>query len=109
MAFLRWQIFTIYGVVLLSIWLAALQATVTTTTTTTTTEEETTSGFAAVVVKLSIQWAPLWGILMLGFYSVSWIAYGVVTLRDNPDSAKELEQQVKEARAEMKRRGIILT
>lgn len=59
------------------------------------------------ILRMVIELAPLWFILLLGIYAVIWIAYGVITLQDNPNSARELEEQVKQAKEEMKRRGII--
>ena len=59
------------------------------------------------LVQAGVQFAPIWGIILLGIYAVAWIAYGVVTLKDNPRSAKELEEHVKEAKVEMKKRGIV--
>mmetsp|Transcript_4546 Transcript_4546/g.11406 ORF Transcript_4546/g.11406 Transcript_4546/m.11406 type:complete len:97 (-) Transcript_4546:306-596(-) len=95
MPLLRWQIFGIYGIALCSVWLAGLRWI--------SSDESTDIDF---YTRIGIQFGPLWCVVLLGIYAVSWIAYGVITLKDNPDSAKELEQHVKEAKADMKKRGI---
>lgn len=83
--FLRWQIFGIYVVVLVSIWWVTWKA------------------FPIMIVAL----APLWGLILLGLYAISWVVYGVVTLKDNPEAAKELEKEVEEAKQELRKRGIL--
>ena len=54
-----------------------------------------------------LEYAPFWAILLLGLYAMSSIAYGVVQCMDFPDAALEIEKQVKEAKVEMSRRGVI--
>lgn len=54
-----------------------------------------------------LKYAPIWIILILGVYAVSTIAHGVIQCKDFPDAALEIEKQVKEARTEMSRRGVI--
>lgn len=56
---------------------------------------------------LLLKYAPIWMILMLGLYAVLSIAGGVVQCKDFPDAAREIEKQVKEAKIEMSRRGVI--
>jgi len=56
-----------------------------------------------------IDWAPVWAVAALGVYAVVSVMYGVANFRDCPEAAKEIEQQVIEARKELKRRGIIST
>jgi Dolichol-phosphate mannosyltransferase subunit 3 (DPM3) len=51
--------------------------------------------------------APVWAVLVLGFYLLSLLVYGVFTYRDCPEAALELESEIKEAKIEMKRRGVI--
>lgn len=60
------------------------------------------------VVTVIVLYAPLWGILSLGFYAIFNIAMGVKNVRDVPEAAMELEQQILEAKQEMKKRGILL-
>lgn len=54
-----------------------------------------------------VAYAPIWAVLLLGIYAVTTIAVGVINCKDFPDAASELERQVKEAKAEMKKRGVI--
>lgn len=87
---LRWQIFAGYGVALLSVWSYALS----------TNPEEPT-------LQLLVNYAPIWAILLLGVYAASSVLHGVANFRDCPEAAAEIEQQVAEARKELKRRAII--
>ena len=59
------------------------------------------------LVDVLIDWAPIWAILVLGVYAAVSVLYGVANFRDCPEAASEIEQQVGEARKELKRRGII--
>jgi hypothetical protein len=49
----------------------------------------------------------VWFIAALGLYAFISIAYGVISCKDFPEAAHEIEIQVQEAKAEMKKRGII--
>ena len=93
---LRYQVFLAYGIAFMALWYAALQ------------NKEAimeATGYP-VETDIALQWAPLWGILGLGLYAAIKIIYGLITFQDFPEAAAELERQVEEARAEMKRRGI---
>jgi dolichol-phosphate mannosyltransferase subunit 3 len=93
---LRYQVFLAYGGAFMALWYAALQ------------HEDAiiqVSSFPAAA-ELAIRWAPLWGIAALGLYALIVIAHGMLTFQDFPEAIAELEHQVLEARAEMKRRGI---
>ena len=85
---LRWQVFITYAVGFFAIWSFALSA--------------KPDGLSLIV-----DYAPVWAILMLGLYAVFSVLHGVANFRDCPDAAAEIEQQVVEARKELKRRGII--
>jgi len=93
---LRYQIFLAYGGAFMALWYAALQN-----------KEaiEEATGYP-IATDLAVRWAPLWGIAGLGLYALIIIGYGMFTFGDFPEAAAELERQVEEARAEMKRRGI---
>jgi Dolichol-phosphate mannosyltransferase subunit 3 (DPM3) len=93
-ALLRWQVFAAYGATFLAIWYYALNN-----------KQE----WSANVIKLDllIDFGPLWAILVLGIYAVSSVVVGVVKFRDCPEAAVELNQEIAEAKAELKRRGII--
>lgn len=54
-----------------------------------------------------IDFAPAWAILLLGIYAAVTIIYNVLTFNDCPEAAAELDQQIKEAKKEMKKRKII--
>ena len=82
---LRYQLFLAIGVSFLSVWYSAIQFS----------------------VDPLVLYAPVWGILLLGLYAVSNIAIGLVNFKDTPEAAAEIEQQVKEAKAEMTKRGVI--
>jgi dolichyl-phosphate mannosyltransferase polypeptide 3 len=84
---LRWQIFSAYGIALASLWAYARAK--------------------ADEANRVLDWAPLWAILALAVYAGGSVVYGVATFRDCPEAATEIEQQVKEARKELKRRGIL--
>ncbi|OQV19107.1 hypothetical protein BV898_06747 [Hypsibius exemplaris] len=53
-----------------------------------------------------ILYLPLWGVLSFGLISIGIIAYRTATLRDCPEAAKELTLQIKEAKADLKRKGL---
>lgn len=94
---LRYQVFLTYGALFVAVWRAALQ------------QEEQLVETAApytTLASLLIRFAPLWGIASLGVYALVTIVYNVLTFEDCPEAAKEIDDQVKEARAELKKRGI---
>jgi|UniRef100_A0A7S2UP19 hypothetical protein len=98
---LRYQLFLVYGVALLSIWYTALeQKYVLVDLFSPTITADTVTGF--------ITYFPLWVILFLGVYAVSSITQGVVNCADCPEAAKEIDEQVKEAKIALKKRGIPL-
>jgi hypothetical protein len=92
MALLRYQLFLGLGVAFLAVWYAALSST-------STTDDDLTT--------LLIVYAPVWAIVFLGSYAVATIAIGLTNFRDCPEASAEIEEQVKEAKAEMKKRGVI--
>ncbi|KAL7568519.1 hypothetical protein ACA910_002637 [Epithemia clementina (nom. ined.)] len=92
---LRWQIFSIYGVALLSIWLAARQALL---------SQSDPPQFAA---RIAVDLAPLWGVVLLGIYGIGSVAYGVIALRDHKEVSGVLEQEVAEVKKELQRLGIL--
>jgi predicted membrane protein len=87
-ALLRYQLFLGIGVLILSIWLAIFL-------------NESYSNSNPIVT-----FAPLWICVALAAYAFLSIAYGVIICKDFPAAAREIEEQVKEAKVEMKRRGI---
>mmetsp|Transcript_9786 Transcript_9786/g.18746 ORF Transcript_9786/g.18746 Transcript_9786/m.18746 type:complete len:103 (+) Transcript_9786:102-410(+) len=89
---LRWQVFTTYAVGFIAIWSIAVSS---------------KPADGGPLVDVLMDWAPVWAILALGVYAAVSIFYGVANFRDCPEAATEIEQQVIEARKELKRRGII--
>ena len=89
---LRWQVFAAYGATFLAIWYYALNS-----------KKE----WPNVKLDLLIDFGPLWAILVLGLYAASSVVVGVVNFRDCPEAAVELNQEIVEAKEELKRRGII--
>lgn len=88
MELLRYQIFLGLAVAFLSIWVALIQG------------ADTNSNPLIV-------YAPVWAIISLGIYAVGSIIVGLVSFKDTPEAAAEIDRQVLEAKAEMKKRGII--
>jgi len=101
MALLRYQLFTTYLVVFLAIWKALLA------------QEETIlsqiplSIMSVDTTKLCIQYLPLLALLSLAVYAIVSIGMSMLTFRDCPEAAKELEEQVKEAKIALKKKGIV--
>jgi Dolichol-phosphate mannosyltransferase subunit 3 (DPM3) len=91
---LRYQVFLVYGFVFLAVWQGAKMN-----------QDVATASFTARIV---VDFAPLWAILLLGMYAATSIIYKVLTFNDCTDATAELEGQIKEAKAEMRRRKIIL-
>jgi len=82
---LRYQVFLSIGVLFLSIWYAVLK----------------------ISSSPLVLYAPLWAIVLLGVYAVVSIGIGLANFKDSPEAAAEIERQVQEAKAAMKKRGII--
>lgn len=51
---------------------------------------------------------PLYALVCFGAYSLAVIALSVMAVQDFPEASKELDQQVIEAKADLKRRGFNL-
>ena len=86
MGLLRYQVFLAYGVLFVAVWQALLRQ---------------------YPDDDLVLWMPFWALGLLAIYGISSIAIGVLTFRDTPEAAAELEQQIAEAKAEMTQRGII--
>lgn len=92
---LRYQVFLVYGFVFLAVWQGAKMN-----------QDESK---ASVTARIVVDFAPLWGVLLLGLYAVTTIIYNVLTFNDCTEATKELERQIKEAKAEMRKREVILS
>lgn len=86
-----------WGALWMAIWYQAMQA-----------EESLVdkSPLSLEATKLLIQYLPLWILVCLGVYAIATILYGLATLGDFPEAAVELEGEIKEAKAAMKKRGV---
>jgi len=89
MGLLRYQVFLSYGILFFSVWYYCLQV--------------DDFGLPPLLVKF----APIWALLALGLSLLFRLFLGVVTYQDCPEAAVEIERQILEAKAEMKKRKII--
>jgi len=87
MGLLRYQIFLAIGVSFLSIWFALING-------------DSTSNPLVL-------YAPVWLIVLLGLYAIGSIVSGLMSFKDTPEAAAEIERQILEAKAEMKKRGVL--
>ncbi len=87
MKLLRYQIFLAIGIAFLSIWLTLING-----------------SDSSNPITL---YAPVWAIILLGLYAVGSVILGLMSFKDTPEAAAEIERQIQEAKAEMKKRGII--
>mmetsp|Transcript_18889 Transcript_18889/g.52760 ORF Transcript_18889/g.52760 Transcript_18889/m.52760 type:complete len:92 (-) Transcript_18889:1772-2047(-) len=88
MELLRYQIFLGVAVAFLAIWFTLIQ------------RPELKSNSL-------ILFAPVWSIVLLGVYAVASVIIGLISFNDTPEAAAEIDRQVLEAKAEMRKRGII--
>ena len=93
MGLLRYQIFLTYAIAFLSLWGMALKK-----------KSELDLPLAG---DLLIDWAPLWAIVAIGLYLLSVLILGVISFKDCPQAAVELESEVEEAKRDLRKRGII--
>jgi hypothetical protein len=101
MALLRYQIFLSYAVAFLSVWYFACQQIPSQGS-----DHLTTISSINYVIRMLILYAPLWLVVGVGSYALTLLILGVVTFRDRPDAAAELDRDVAEARKELAKRGI---
>lgn len=102
---LRYQVFLVYGAAFVAVWRALVHR-----------EDEVLEALSAatspsvrdaVVAARVITWAPLWLLVGLASYALISVLHGVATFRDCPEAAAELEREVREARAELAKRGVL--
>ena len=65
------------------------------------------SSAPSLMVKIVVEWAPLWGVLLLGIYGVCSVVYGVLALKDHKQASVELEQEVEEAKKALRKKRIL--
>lgn len=105
---LRYQIFLSYGILILGLWYTALQnKSLLLKNDNNDISIPFYSSLPYAAQEAIIDFFPLWALICLGLYAVGSIAYGVVNFADCPLAAKEVEKHIAEAKADMKRRGII--
>jgi len=102
---LRYQIFSTYGIALLSLWYGAIQ------------NKDSILNHAdrlpfysklpALVKETMIDFLPVYFLLGLAIYAAASVVIGVVNFSDCPEAAAEIDRHVKEARAAMKLKKII--
>jgi dolichyl-phosphate mannosyltransferase polypeptide 3 len=88
MRLLRYQFFLAIGVSFLSVWLALING------------SDSTSNPLVL-------YAPVWLIVLLGLYAIGSVVFGLISFKDTPEAAAEIERQILEAKAEMKTRGVL--
>lgn len=103
MGLLRYQIFLSYGIVFIAIWQTLLK------------QEDTVIKSASEKLnipsfhlRILIEYAPIWLIVSLGVYAVSSIGISMLNFKDCPEAAAEIDQQVKQAKAELTKMGVKL-
>ena len=85
---LSYQIFLAIGLTFVSIWIALIRS-----------SESTPNPL--------VLYAPAWAIILLGVYAAGSVILGLMSFKDTPEAAAEIERQIIEAKKEMKRRGVI--
>lgn len=50
---------------------------------------------------------PMYALITFGAYSLGTIGLNLMSVRDCPDAAKELDEQIKEAKKDLMKKGII--
>ena len=105
---LRYQLFLSRLVAGLAVWYATLRSRVFVAHNSGNEDNKNDNNTSPPIAMFLVTYAPIWTILCLGIYAVTSIGLGVRSVRDVPEAAVELEQQISEARKEMKKRGIIM-
>ena len=58
-------------------------------------------------VKEVVHILPMYALICFGAYSLGTIGLSLMAVRDCPEASKELDKQIKEAKEDLRRRGII--
>ncbi|XP_035901861.1 dolichol-phosphate mannosyltransferase subunit 3 [Anopheles stephensi] len=58
---------------------------------------------------LEIQLSPIFLVLIFGLYSATVVLYRTFTFNNCEEAAKELMEQIKEAKADLRRKGLVLS
>jgi hypothetical protein len=109
MGLLRYQIFIVYIIAFSSIWISLLsqKEMIIQTLPIWIPKSYTENKQLDNIVSNLIDFAPLILLISLGVYAIFSIGYGVLRLRTCHEASVELEHQIKEARQDMIRRGVI--
>jgi len=98
---LRYQLFLSIGILFVACWVALLQN-----------EEKILnsvySPLPASAIEIFIRLLPLWLIVCLAFYAIASIGYGMMNFVDCPEAASEIERNVREAKIELRKKGVAL-
>mmetsp|Transcript_6223 Transcript_6223/g.9014 ORF Transcript_6223/g.9014 Transcript_6223/m.9014 type:complete len:104 (-) Transcript_6223:418-729(-) len=98
---LRYQVFLVYGMGFLAAWWNLLQNT-----------DSVVDALSPRVppkyTLVALRFGPFWAVFLLGLYAFLSVVHGVANLSDCPEAALEIEQQVKEAKEELKKKGVVL-
>lgn len=97
---LRYQVFLAWGAFWAAIWSILKQC-----------EEQVTETLEFLSIPQDVtHWFiflfPVWLLVLLAIYAAFTIIYGIATMKDCREAAAEVEQQIKMAKEEMRRRGI---
>jgi hypothetical protein len=82
---LQYQVFTLYITLMVALWVVL--------------KEETESNV--------VHYAPFWLVIAMTMWVIFSILRGVANLEDSPNAAAEIEKDIREAQAAMRKRGII--
>jgi hypothetical protein len=104
---LRYQIFTSYGILIIGLWYAAIQNRSSIIDSNETPNIPIFSSLPEKIQGALIDYFPMWILFCLAIYAIGSLVIGVANFSDCPDAAAEVERQAKEAKVEMKKRGII--
>ena len=100
MGLLRYQLFLSHLIAFLSLWKILLNN-----------QEKIlqtlSPSIPAYLTEFCIRFAPLLLLIGLAIYALSSIGYSMLTFEDCPEAAKEIETQVKEAKIELKKKGVV--
>ncbi|CAK3818821.1 dolichyl-phosphate mannosyltransferase polypeptide 3 [Lecanosticta acicola] len=62
--------------------------------------------FPAKIQQEVIPVLPLWALVSFGSFLLFKLGYGVLTFNDVPEAHEELQAQIQQARADLKKRGV---
>ena len=105
MGLLRYQIFLSYGAIFVSLWIYLIINS--STSTSSNSVDNNNNNKLVLSNNTKIWYIPVMGVIMLGSYLLTLLIVGVATYKDCPEAAIEMENEIKEAQLEMKKRKVI--